>query len=90
MRSGGTHNPKEKTVKKPRNNKGQAMVEYIIIVVLIAVTLIVLFSKFGKAIGKNVAGAAEVLDSNANAAGDVDKISPDSIRDFSKDGTLPQ
>ena len=49
-----------KTTRK-RNNKGQAMVEYIIIVVLIAITLIVLFSKFGKAIGEKVTGATTSL-----------------------------
>jgi len=56
-------------MKKPRNNKGQAMVEYIIIVVLIAITLIVLFARFGKSIGESVAGATTALsDSQSGAA----------------------
>ena len=71
-------------MKKTRNNKGQAMVEYIIIVVLIAITLIVLFAKFGGAIGKNVAGAANALDANADAkVGDMKEI-----KDFKEDGTF--
>ena len=70
-------------MKKLGNNKGQAMVEYIIIVVLIAITLIVLFAKFGGAIGKNVAGAANALD------GEIDvKVEERDIKDFKEDGTF--
>ena len=61
------------------------MVEYIIIVVLIAITLIVLFTKFSGALQKNVAGAAEALDRNSGAANEVGE--PD-IRDFRSDGTF--
>jgi len=42
--------------------KGQTMVEYIIIVALIAISLIAVFTYFGKATGKKVAGAAEMID----------------------------
>ncbi len=74
--------------KTARNNKGQAMVEYIIIVVLIAITLIVLFSKFGRSIGSKVAGAAEALDADADAAGEVDKINSESLKTLKPDGTF--
>ena len=43
--------------------KGQTMVEYIIIVVLIAVSLIAVFTFLSRAIGKKAAGATEALSS---------------------------
>jgi Flp pilus assembly pilin Flp len=61
------------------------MVEYIIIVVLIAITLIVLFSKLSKATGKKVAGATAALDTEvgAEAATAVDQINEGVIRNIS-------
>ena len=41
--------------------KGQTMVEYIIIVGLIAISLIAVFTYLSRAIGKKAAGAAEVV-----------------------------
>ena len=41
--------------------KGQTMVEYIIIVTLIAIALVGIFSFFGKTVHKKVKGAAEEL-----------------------------
>ena len=41
--------------------KGQTMVEYIIIVALIAIALLGIFSFFGKTVHKKVKGAAEEL-----------------------------
>ena len=43
--------------------KDQTMVEYIIIVVLIAVSLITVFTFLSRAIGKKAAGATEALSS---------------------------
>ena len=43
--------------------KGQTIVEYIIIVVLIAVSLIAVFTFLSRAIGKKAAGATEALSS---------------------------
>ena len=48
---------------KRKSKKGQTMVEYIIIVALIAISLIAVFTYFGGAVGKKVAGATDVLDS---------------------------
>lgn len=45
-----------------RQKQGQTMVEYIIIVVLIAVALIALVGLFMKATGKKFAGATSALD----------------------------
>jgi len=47
------------TIRKAK--KGQTMVEYIIIVALIAITLIGVFSYFSRAAGKKVAGATSAL-----------------------------
>ena len=50
------------TKSKRNRRNGQTMVEYIIIVVLIAISLLVLFGKLSKATGKKVAGATAALD----------------------------
>jgi Flp pilus assembly pilin Flp len=47
---------------KRKSKKGQTMVEYIIIVALIAISLIAVFTYFGKATAKKVAGATEAID----------------------------
>ena len=49
-------------MKSRKFKKGQTMVEYIIIVALIAISLIAVFTYFGKATGKKVAGATEMID----------------------------
>ena len=62
--------------------KGQTMVEYIIIVCLIAVSLIAVFSYLSRAIGKKAAGATEALSSEEGqkAKSAADSISEDSIK----------
>ena len=64
--------------------KGQTMVEYIIIVSLIAISLIAVFTCLSKAIGKKTAGAAGALSSSegAKAQAEVNKIGDDKIRDL--------
>lgn len=76
-------------MKTRTRRNGQTMVEYIIIVVLIAITLIVLFSKFSKAVGTKVAGATSALDSDvgSEAQAEVDKINEDSVRNLKSDGS---
>ena len=49
---------------KRKSKRGQTMVEYIIIVALIAISLIAVFTYFGKATAKKVAGATEAIDSD--------------------------
>ena len=51
-------------MKIRKQRKGQTMVEYIIIVALIAISLIAVFTYFSKATGKKVAGATEALDTD--------------------------
>ena len=62
--------------------KGQTMVEYIIIVVLIAVSLIAVFTFLSRAIGKKAAGATEALSSEegSKAKAAADAISSDTIK----------
>jgi len=72
------------------NRRGQTMIEYIIIVVLIAITLIILFSKLGQATGTKVAGATSALDSNIGntAAAAVNNIDDNRLSNLSANGTF--
>lgn len=51
-------------MKARMRKKGQTMVEYAIIVALIAISLIAVLTYFGKATAKKVAGATEMIDSD--------------------------
>lgn len=64
--------------------KGQTMVEYIIIVCLIAVSLIAVFSYLSRAIAKKTAGATEALSAQegSKAKAEADKIGTDSIKNL--------
>ena len=46
-----------------RMRKGQTMVEYIIIISLVAIALITVFSIFGRTVAKKAAGATAALSS---------------------------
>ena len=67
--------------------KGQTMVEYIIIVCLIAVSLIAVFTYLSRAIGRKAAGAAGALSEQegSNAKGAVENISEDTIKQIGED-----
>jgi len=62
--------------------KGQTMVEYIIIVCLIAVSLIAVFTYLSRAIGRKAAGAASALSDSegGQAQTKVEDIQEDSIK----------
>ena len=65
-----------------KSKKGQTMVEYIIIVALIAISLIAVFTYFSRGVGKKVAGATEAISeqegSSAKAA--AEEINTDTIK----------
>ena len=74
---------------KNKSRSGQAMVEYIIIVVVIAIAALVVFGLLGDTITKKTSGAVSTLDpdpgSDAQAA--ADQSSADFIKNLDSDGT---
>ena len=67
---------------KNRKRSGQAMVEYIIIVVVIAIAALAVFGYFGGAVQEKVAGATSSIDSGR--AKDVQSEVEDSTRESLK------
>jgi len=76
--------------KRLLKRRGQTMVEYIIIVVLIAITLLVLFSRLSKATGKKIAGATSALDSDvgSEAATLANEIDENKVKNLDTDGSF--
>lgn len=75
-------------MKKTNGRKsGQAMTEYIIIVVIVALAAIAIFAIFGQTIQHKVSGAVNELGGDSAAASAaVDKNPQDYLKDLSKDG----
>jgi len=71
-------------MKTRKNKKGQTMVEYIIIVALIAIALIGVFTYFSRAAGRKVAGATEALSAQEgqNAKNAVENINENKLRNL--------
>ena len=69
-------------MKARKSKKGQTMVEYIIIVALIAISLIAVFTYFGRATAKKVAGATEAIstEEGQNARNAAENISEETIK----------
>ena len=67
--------------------QGQTMVEYIIIVALIAITLIAVFTYLSRAIGRKASGAAQALSEQEGdtAKEKVESISEETIKQLGED-----
>ena len=65
--------------KKLRRKSGQAMVEYIIIVVIVAIAALVVFGLFGDTIRQKLGGAVQELGGDA---GDTGASSLEYLRDL--------
>ncbi len=74
-------------IKKSR--EGQTMVEYIIIVAVIAVAALVVFGLFGDTIKKKMSGAVSALDEDlgSQAQTEAETSSADFIKNLDSDGT---
>lgn len=73
-----------------KNRHGQTMVEYIIIVVLIAITLLVLFSRLSKATGRKIAGATSALDADVGSEAEslANEIDENKVKNLQPDGSF--
>ena len=71
-------------MKTRKKRQGQTMVEYIIIVALIAIALISVFTYFSRAAGKKVAGATEALSAQEgqDAKNAAENISSDTLKNL--------
>lgn len=67
---------------KYKRKQGQAMVEYIIIVAVVAIAALVIFGLFGDTIQEKLAGATSELDSDSSAA---DHVQEGNSREFLRD-----
>lgn len=67
---------------KYKRKQGQAMVEYIIIVAVVAIAALVIFGLFGDTIQEKLAGATSELDSDSTAA---DHVQEGNSREFLRD-----
>ena len=67
--------------------KAQTMVEYIIIVALIAISLIAVFTYLSRSIGKKAAGATEALseEEGSKAKAAAEEINEDTIKKLGED-----
>ncbi len=72
-----------------KSREGQTMVEYIIIVAVIAVAALVVFGLFGDTIKKKMSGAVSALDSDlgSQAQSEAATSSADFIKNLDSDGT---
>lgn len=76
-------------MKAMKRKQGQAMVEYIIIVAVVAIAALVVFGIFGDTIREKMSGAISNLDSGANASAaqaEVEKNSVDYLKNLDSEG----
>jgi uncharacterized protein (UPF0333 family) len=78
-------------MKSIKRKQGQAMVEYLIIVAVVAIAAFVVFGLFGDVIREKMSGAISTLDSGDNAEKaqqDVDNKSGDFLKNLDSEGNV--
>ena len=75
-------------IRTPKSRRGQTMVEYIIIVAIIAIGDLVLFSIFGDTLKKKMSGVISTLDEDkgSEAQEQAEKSSADQLKTMDVDG----
>ena len=75
-------------IRPPKSRRGQTMVEYIIIVAVIAIGGLVLFGIFGDTLKKKMSGVISTLDEDkgSEAQAEAGKNSADQLKDMGDDG----
>ena len=71
--------------KLKKRKEGQAMVEYIIIVAVVAIAALVIFGMFGDTIKKKMGGAIDALDSDGGGAAAASEDSLEQLKDLGGD-----
>lgn len=67
-------------MKKMRRKQGQAMVEYIIIVAVVAIAALTIFGFFGDVIQSKLGGSIKELDGDGSIGSQVDVNAGDSLQ----------
>lgn len=70
---------------KMKRKEGQAMVEYIIIVAVVAVAALVIFGVFGDTIQKKIAGAVDTLEGDSTGSDSIETTSQEYLEDLGDD-----
>ena len=73
-------------LSKKKRCTGQAIVEYIIIVVVVAIAALAIIGMFSDTIRTKIAGAASALGTEEDVKGEVDKDSADVLRELDAEG----
>ncbi len=73
-------------LSRKKRCKGQAIVEYIIIVVVVAIAALAIIGMFSDTIRTKIAGAASALGTEEDVKGEVDKDSADVLRELDAEG----
>lgn len=75
-------------IRTPKSRRGQTMVEYIIIVAIIAIGGLVIFGIFGDTLKKKMSGVISTLDEDkgSEAQTEAGKNSADQLKDMGDDG----
>ena len=75
-------------IRTPKSRRGQTMVEYIIIVAIIAIGGLVIFGIFGDTLKKKMSGVVSTLDDEkgSEAQAEAGKSSADQLKEMGDDG----